>query len=80
MAVSTPLRGTPAIAAVKIVTRLVTMKSMGMEHRHINVQDRDFKAICVKLLLTSAYLCVFLCNKFTAIGGADALPMAVFLT
>lgn len=36
MAASTLSRVTPAIAAVKTVTRLVTMKSMGTEPRRIN--------------------------------------------
>ena len=36
MATSTLSRVTPAIAAVKTVTRLVTMKSMGTESRRIN--------------------------------------------
>ena len=36
MDASTPSKATPAIAAVKTVTRLVTMKSMGTEPRRIN--------------------------------------------
>lgn len=36
MAVSTPSKEIPAIAAAKIVIRLDTMRSMGTEHRRIN--------------------------------------------
>ena len=41
MDASTPSKATPAIVAVKTVTRLVTMKSMGMELRHINSHKKD---------------------------------------
>lgn len=45
MAVSIPSRETPVIAAVKTVTRLVTMKSMDMEPRHINNPKRKIPAV-----------------------------------